>query len=80
MTTLITDGFDERKPEVNKFGDPLIHHIVYGALGRVDHLDDATIRTLVEVGAIVCERTVSGPGWTTYLYTSAKGSIPEVSQ
>lgn len=77
-TTLVTDDF-EPGPTAHKYGDPLVHNIVYGALGWVDHLDTATIRALVEAGAIVLDRTERGPGWVSNLYTSAKGAIPDAT-
>jgi len=78
MKTLITDDFygDEPKTSVDHETRVEAHNIVYGALSFTDSLDDETIAVLVESGVIVRDREVSGPGWQTRIYVSAKGNPP----
>jgi hypothetical protein len=78
--TLITDGFeDDEVKEVRSLDAPVAadpHNIVYGVNRHTDALDDETIALLVEVGVIVWDRTVSGPGWETRIYVSRAGVLP----
>jgi hypothetical protein len=71
MKTIIEDAFDG---EVVENYTP--HNILYGSEGWIDSLSDATIDVLLGAGAIVLARTVTGVGFETRLYVSAKGWLP----
>lgn len=75
--TLVTDGFEHEVPTPVVSESYTPHDIVYGALGWTDSLDAETIELLSRTGVIVLARTVDGVGFTTRLWTSALGFIPE---